>query len=149
MYILGFKNTSTQNVDGNNSIGFGTAYRRNSYKDSCGRNAFQINNEIINLTQTGMYELTVSFIVSAPAAGDVTIQLYQNGEPIPGAIATTTIATAATEFHTITIPYIFLVDSNRVLGKQTVGELQVTAVNTGSSPITISNVTGTIAKVVY
>lgn len=149
MYILGFKNSNAQTIDSNSVINLGSVYRRNSYKDNCGRNAFQLTNDTLILNQAGMYELTLSLVISAPAAGDAVIQLYQNGEAIPGALATETIATATTEYHTVTIPYVFLVDNNCVLGNKTVGELQITAVNAGDAAITVNNILGTIAKVVY
>jgi hypothetical protein len=149
MYTLGFKNTSTQTVEADGPINLGVVYRRNSYKDNCGRCAFQLNSQVLSLLQAGMYELIISFVVSAPAAGDVTIQLFENGEAVTGALATETITTATTEFHTMTIPYVFLVDKNCVLGRVSTGELQITAVNVGDAPITIINIAGTLKKVVY
>ena len=96
-----------------------------------------------------MYELIISFVVSAPAAGNVSIQLYQNGVAIPGAVAEETITTATTELRTMTISYIFLVNNNCLLGNAVTNELQITAVNTGTAEAIINNVSGTVKKVVY
>lgn len=149
MYILGFKNTSAQIVAANGTINLGTVYRKYAKKNNCGNCAFSFSGPSLGLLQQGMYELIISFVVSAPVAGNVSIQLYQNGVAIPGAVAEETITTATTELRTMTIPYIFLVNNNCLLGNAVTNELQITAVNTGTAEAIINNVSGTVKKVVY
>ena len=61
---------------------------------------FPVNNGVL-LRKSGYYSVTGTFIVTAPAAGDVTITLQKNGVNVPGITATETVTTADTEFRTL------------------------------------------------
>jgi hypothetical protein len=51
-----------------------------------------INNNAITLKKSGTYLVTVSANLIATALGNLTLQLYNKGVAVPGAIATTTAA---------------------------------------------------------
>lgn len=144
MLLLGVKNVATQTVGAGATVNLGSVYRK-----YCKNNAFNFTGNSVSLNHVGIYKVTVTAIVSAPAAGDVTLQLFENGIAVPGAIATETIATADTEFHTLIIDYYFKVDSTCALGCQSVDTKAITLVNTGDADITVSNVVLNTDKEVY
>lgn len=57
----------------------------------------------ILLGAPGYYKVTATITFTAPAAGDVTIQLQKDGVVVPGITASETITTATTEIRTITL----------------------------------------------
>ena len=71
-----------------------TIARRRSY-------AIQQSNDSILLNAPGYYKVSINITFTAPAAGDVTVELRQDGVAVPGATATETITTATTEVRTI------------------------------------------------
>lgn len=146
MLLIGTKNTTTQNLLTNSLVDIGSVYRRFS-KKNCNTRTFDTTSNSITLNSSGIYHVTITAIVSAPAAGDVTLSLFENGTVIPGAIATETITTATTEFHTATIDYYILVDSACVLGNRAVNSKTLTLVNTGVGS-TITNIVFNVEKVV-
>lgn len=146
MLILGTKNTTIQDLAIDELLDFGTVYRRYDKKGQCGCRAFEVNGTAVTLQQPGIYHLTAIITFTAPAAGDVTFQLFENGFAIPGALVTETVATATTEVHTVALDYQVLVDSNCVLNS--VSALKnITISNTGVAS-TVSNVVVNIDKVV-
>lgn len=146
LLLLGTKNTSAQTVLANGIVNLGQVYRRNDQKNSCGYRAFEFENSSITLQHSGMYKITVTATFSAPVAGDVTLQLYENGEPIVGALATETITTADTEFRSVAIDYIILVDKNCVLNQWSTIAKSISVRNVGVGS-TITNIVFDVVKV--
>ena len=105
MLLIGVKNTGTQTVLADGLVNIGSVYRKYCKKNACGFPAFTRTANDISLNHSGIYHLTATFVVSAPAAGDVTVQLLVNGEVVDGVFATETITTATTEFRTMVIDY--------------------------------------------
>ena len=56
------------------------------------------------LLPRGKYMVDVSATFTAAATGDVVFQVYQNGNPIPGATASVTVSLADTQVKFISIP---------------------------------------------
>lgn len=146
MLLLGAKNGTTQTLLTNSLVDFGAVYRRYCKKD-CGVRTFDFTSNSIVLQKSGIYHITISAIVSSATAGDVTLQLFENGVAIPSAIATETITTPTTEFHTTTLDYYILVDSDCVLGRTSTLAKSITLVNTGIGA-TITNIVVNVDKVV-
>ena len=63
--------------------------------------SIQQSNDSIVLGTPGYYHVSVSVTFTAPAAGIITLKLLQNGTPVQGAIASTTITTATTEVRSL------------------------------------------------
>ena len=63
--------------------------------------SIQQSNDSIVLGAPGYYHVSVSTTFTAPAAGTVTVRLLQNGVPVQGATASTTITTATTEVRSL------------------------------------------------
>lgn len=145
MLLIGTKNFAPQSVLTNGLVNLGAVYRRYC-KKSCGVKTFDFSGSAISLQKSGIYQVTITAIISAPTAGDVTLTLFENGVAIPGALATETITTATTEFRTITIDYFILVDNDYVLNTPTTLAKSLTLVNTGI-PSTINNVVANVVKV--
>lgn len=146
MYILGSTNSSSQTVLSNGIINMGSTYRRYCKKNSCGTPVFTNNGTSLSLNQEGIYHVTVVAIASGTEAGDVTIQLYRNGDAVGGATSTESVGVADTELHSLVIDYYFIVDSTCVLGVSSVQPAIITLVNTGVGA-TFSQVTVNIDKV--
>lgn len=131
MLLLGTKTIATQSVAVNGIVNLGAVYRRYCKKNSCGVPTFAFDGNNITLNQKGMYKVTVNANVSAPAAGNVTLQLAENGTNIISASATETITTATTEVRNMTIDYIVLVDSTILLNNISTLTKSLSIVNTG------------------
>ena len=59
----------------------------------------------VSIRDTGYFDIDTNFVfVSGGTAGNVTIQLTENGNPIPGAVATVTMGTTGTT--SVSIPAI-------------------------------------------
>lgn len=143
--ILGTINTSSQEVAVDGLINLGTTYRKFISKNKCGFPTFSLNGNSITINHKGMYHVTVVATVSAPVAGDVTLQLALNGNLLAGALATETITTADTELRTLTIDYFVLVDDDIVLNYNTVASDTLTVINTGVES-TIENIIVNVEK---
>lgn len=146
MLLIGLKNPNLQTIDVDGVVNLGSVYRRYTKKGSCGLPTFFSDSNSITLNHKGIYHVTVVATVSAPATGDVTLQLLENDTPIVGALATETITTATTEFHTLTIDYYILVDSSFVLNSPSTIAKTIAIQNTGVEA-TISNIVVNIDKV--
>lgn len=145
MLLIGTKNFTTQSLLTNGLVNLGSVYRK--YCKKCnGVKTFDFTGNSIALQKSGIYQVTLTAIVSAPTAGNVTLQLYENGVAISGAIATETITTADTEFRTLAIDHFILVDSDCVLGNFATLAKSITLVNTGVAS-TITNVVVDVVKV--
>ena len=76
-------NTTAQSVESNGMINPGSVIRR--FGCNC-----HLSNNSINITGTGYYSIDASFTVVPNAEDAVTITIYKDGVPIPGATATAT-----------------------------------------------------------
>ena len=147
MLLLGVKNSATQTVLADGTINIGSVYRRYCKKTSCGLPTFSNTANDITLNGTGIYHLTATFVVSAPAAGTVTVQLLENGEEVAGAFASETITTATTELRTMVIDHYFKVDKECTLGMLSVSPETISFANTGDDA-TFTSVVVNVEKVV-
>lgn len=147
MLLIGVKNTSTQTVLADGIVNIGSVYRKYCKKNACGFPAFARTANDISLNHSGIYHLTATFVASAPAAGDVTVQLLVNGEVVDGAFATETITTATTEFRTMVIDYYVLVDKDCILNTESTVAQTISFQNTGVDA-TFTSVVVNVDKVV-
>jgi hypothetical protein len=147
MLLLGVKNTGTQTVLADGIVNIGSVYRKYCKKNACGVPAFARTANDISLQQSGIYHLTATFVASAPAAGDVTVQLLVNGEVVDGVFATETITTATTEFRTMVIDYYVLVDKDCILNTESTVAQTISFQNTGVDA-TFTSVVVNVDKVV-
>lgn len=146
MLLLGIKNISPQTLITGQIASLGSVYRRYCKKNDCGLPTFSYDGQSVNLQHRGMYKITVTAVVSGTVAGDVTLQLLENGTPITGAFATETITTPTTELRTMVIDYFVLVDSDCVLGNRTTSIESLSVQNTGVGA-TITNIVFNVLKV--
>lgn len=116
MILLGLKNTSTQTITADGLIDFGAVYRKYISRGYTGNCISATSGTAPILNHKGMYHVTVTVTFTAPAAGDVTLQLLENSEAVPGAVAIETVATADTQVITTTFDYLVLVSCANVLG---------------------------------
>ena len=119
MILLGLKNTSTQTIPAEGLINFGTVYRRyiaRSFSNGC---LLTASSTSPTLAQKGMYHVLVTVTFTAPAAGDVTLQLLENGEATPGAVVVETVTTADTQTITTSFDYLISVNCANVAGTST------------------------------
>ena len=79
-------NANAQLVAANGVINPGTIVRRYG----C---AFGINGDALSIEGEGYYSIDGTVTVAAAAADDLTVTLYKDGTPIPGAAATVTVET--------------------------------------------------------
>ena len=147
MLLLGVKNASTQTVLTDGIINLGSVYRRYCKKNSCGIGAFSRTSQDVTLNHSGIYHITATLVGSGDAAGIVTVQLLENGEPIAGAFSSETITTATTELRTFVIDYYVLVDKDSVLGSTSTIAKTISLTNTGVDA-TFTSVVLNIDKVV-
>lgn len=130
MLLLGLKNISSQAVATDGFVNFGNVYRK--YCKKCnGVSTFATNGESVSLNQTGIYHLTIKAVGTGDVAGDVTLQLFVDGEEVSGAFSTETITTATTEFRTFVIDYYILVNSSCILNQPSVLSKTISVQNTG------------------
>ncbi|MCQ2463968.1 MAG: hypothetical protein MJ095_00135 [Oscillospiraceae bacterium] len=90
----------------------------------------------VSILSGGYYDMDANFTFTA-TAGEVRIQLFQNGAPIPGAYAAVTAA--ADTMYAVSIPDIV---KNTCCSEET-----ITAVVTSDSEVTISNAAIKIEKI--
>lgn len=82
-------NQASQVVAVDSTIGLGSVLRRFGCNCRLNGNAIEIDGE-------GYYTIDADIIATPDAAGTVTVALYENGLPIQGAIASTTVAATDT-----------------------------------------------------
>lgn len=114
-YDIGLRNTTTQLVPANGLISMGASYRNFSRVDYNGFDTFRADGESLRLQQQGIYLITITLIGTGTEAGDMTVQVLENGEPIT-VFATETVATPDTEVHTLAINYLAKVDNSCIMG---------------------------------
>ncbi len=137
-YIIGGYNTSSQEVATDGTLEIATAYRKYISRGKCGLDTYAATGNAVSVQHSGFYHVTVTVTFTAPAAGDVTIQLAENGVLVPGALATETITTATTEFRSAVIDFYVLVNKGCVAGVPTTLIKNLSVVNTGV-PATFTN----------
>lgn len=129
MLLLGLKNIGTQTVLADGTVNIGSVYRRYCKTNQCGVPAFSVTSNGVTLNHAGIYHITAVLVGTGATAGDVSVQLAENGELITGAISTETITTATTEFRTFVIDYYIKVDKDCVLGYPTTEAKTISLVN--------------------
>lgn len=145
--LLGVQNTGTQTILADGTINIGSVYRKYCKKNNCGVGTFSRTSNDISLQQSGIYHVTATFVGTAETAGDVTIQMFENGEPITGAISTETITTPTTEFRTFVIDRYVLVDNDCVLGRNSTIAKTISFVNVSEDiDATFTNVVVNVTK---
>lgn len=127
--LIGVKNTGTQTVLADGTVNIGNVYRRFCKANRCGVPAFSVTSNGVTLNHSGIYHVTATLVGTGATAGDVTVQLAENGELIAGALSTQTITTATTEFRTFVIDYLIKVDKDCVLGYPTTDAKTLSLVN--------------------
>ncbi len=88
-------NNASQTMTINGVINFGQLVRK------FGQNINLSGGNVV-LRGVGYYNISANFVLTANGAGPVVIQLYRNGVPIAGAVASMT--TTATRVYTLSIP---------------------------------------------
>lgn len=147
MLLLGLKNTGSQTVLADGLVNLGNVYRKYCKTNRCGVPAFSITSNGITLNHEGIYEVTATLVGTAETAGDVTVQLAENGELITGALSTQTITTATTELRTFVISYKIKVDKDCVLGVPSTDAKTISLVNTSDAiDATFTNVIFNVTK---
>ena len=145
MYILGTQTTATQTVLEGGEIALGNSYRKYCKKNACGTPVFSLTNTGITLNWDGVYHITAVFVANGSDAGNIAVQMFENGVAVPSAISTQTITTPDTEIRTLNIDYFVLVDSTCVLGNNTTVAKTITFENVGVDA-TFSSVVVNIEK---
>ena len=144
--LLGTRNFASQDVVTNGLVQLGNVYRRYCRRIN-GTRTFEFDNSDIILQQNGIYHITVTAVATGSEAGEIAIQLYENGVPVPGVFSNETITTPDTEFRTLTLDYFALVDSTCILGCNSTIAKAISIVNTGVEA-TYSSIVVNIEKVV-
>ena len=145
--LLGVKNTTPQSVIALGTIDLGSVYRRYCKKNSCGIRTFDSTSQSISLQQQGIYHVTATLVGAGEIAGDVTVQLLVNGEPVSGAFSTETITTPTTELRTFVIDSYILVDEACLLGTSSTIAKTISLQNTGVEA-TFTSVVVNVEKVI-
>lgn len=145
--LLGVKNTTPQSVISLGTIDLGSVYRRYCKKNSCGIRTFDSTSQSISLQQQGIYHVTATLVGTGTIAGDVTVQLLVNGEPVSGVFSTETITTPTTELRTFVIDSYILVDEACLLGTSSTIAKTISLQNTGVEA-TFTSVVVNVEKVI-
>lgn len=128
--LIGVQNIGTQTVLTGGVINAGDVYRKYC-RTIEGIKTFETTANGVRLQREGIYHLTAVLVGSGTEAGDVTVQLFDNGTAVTPAFSTQTITTADTELRTFVIDYYILVDTACILGcNSTIGKT-LTLENTG------------------
>lgn len=126
-------NNTSQTITGGGVVNPGTAVH--GFGCTCCGRTIQLNGTNINLREGGYYQVDVGATVSATAAGNVTLSLYQDGALV--AQGSETIA-AANDPASISFPAGIKVNCNSVL--------TLVATATAGDPI-VTNIYATVEKV--
>lgn len=147
MLLIGLKNTGEQTILATGQVNLGNVYRKYCKTNRCGTPAFMVTSNGVTLQHEGIYHITATLVGTAETAGDVTIQLAENGELLTGAISTETITTATTEFRTFVIDYYVKVDKDCILGVASTGAKTISLVNVSDDiDITLTSVVINVTK---
>ncbi len=83
--VISMANTSSQNVADGGTLALGNVTRR--YGCNC-----QQNGNSITLNGTGYYDISINVTAVPSAAGTLTLTVYQDSTPLPGAVTSVTVA---------------------------------------------------------
>lgn len=97
-------NASAQTVAAGGVLALGSIVRRFGNNRCCAPIINLSGNSIV-LSECGYYKVDVNVTDAPAAAGAVTVQLYQDGVAVPGAVATNTAA-AASDATSVEVPAI-------------------------------------------
>lgn len=131
LFLIGVKDFASQTVLSGGLIQIGDVYRRYCRKNRCGTRVFDNTSTGVTLQWDGIYHVTATLVGTGTEAGDVTVQLFENGVPVTGAVSTQTITTPDTELRTFVIDYFVLVDNACILGCNSTVAKTITLENTG------------------
>ena len=120
--VLYVVNGNAQSVSAGGTVSLGRAVHRNAQSQA------SLNGDSISIAGNGYFNVDVTITFNG-AAGDAEISLYKDGYRVPGAIAMETIATANTEYHTVTISAEILKTPCKTLSSLTVMNLSSIALN--------------------
>lgn len=145
-FIIGTRNTSTQDLAVGDTVDLGSVYRKYVCRGKCGLNTYELSGgDAISLQHSGFYHITATITFTAPEVGVVTFQLASNDVALIGATASETITTADTEVRTTTIDYYVLVNKGCVAGIPTALIENISIINTGVAS-TVTSVVVNIEK---
>ena len=139
MKLLNLVNASNQTVLTGGAVNLGSVIHR-----VCGGTFNFTNSNTISLNQQGWYKVHVTINATGTEIGVNTFQLYQNGNAIPGALASQTF-TAATDVRNFNFETIV-----RVLPScacQCNSPINLTILNNGANTITVNNITVDVVKI--
>lgn len=95
-------NTTQQTLTGGGSVDFGNAVH--GFGCTGCKRTIDVNGNNIVLNEGGYYVITIGATVTDSAAGTITLQVYQDGTPIPGAITAANVA-VANDATSVSIPF--------------------------------------------
>lgn len=129
-------NTTQQTLTGGGSVDIGNAIH--GFGCTGCKKTIDVNGNNITLNECGYYDIVIGATVTDSAAGTVTLQAYQDGSPITGAITAVNIA-AANDAASVALPFGVKVNpcSSSII--------TVVATTTAGNVI-ISNVSATVLK---
>lgn len=145
--LIGIKNPTSQTVLTDGEINLGSVYRKYCKKNRCGVKAFDTISNSVSLQHEGIYHVTATLVGAGTAAGDVTVQLLENGIAVPAVFSTQTITTADTELRTFVLDYFVLVDESCILGRESTLAKTITLQNTGVGATFTSVVVNVVKEV--
>lgn len=90
-------------VSVNGVIPLGSVVRKRGTKNCNCVSPIDLSGNSIVVSEPGYYDFDFTATFTAPTEGNVTISLYQNGVPVAGFTATTTIITADAQVASISI----------------------------------------------
>lgn len=131
--LINVTTTTSSAVVANGVLPLATIVRRRGCDVNLSGNSIAITD-----CGSNYYLVTVTATFTAPVAGDITLNLQQNGTNVTGATATTTITTATTEVRSISFSVI-------VRTFNTTGIDSLTVVNSGIAAI-FSNIDVNVIK---
>lgn len=142
MLLIGYKNTTDQTIPALGLIDFGSVYHENSKTNCYGIPTFAGTSTSPRLNYRGFYHVTAVITFTGAAAGDVTLQVLENGEAVSGLLGTVTVTTADTEINTVTLDFYVLVGPGYTTALNNSKSIAIQS----SSAITVTNVTLNISK---
>lgn len=133
--IQSYINTITPLVANDSSVVFEKDCVRTGSCSLCNRNSWLCHNNgsaNYDIVKEGLYDIDFNATISSATAGAIALQLYNNGEPIPGTLMVETIA-AADNFANIGISKTIKVCCN---GDANISVRAVPTVTTPTTPTT-------------
>lgn len=129
-------NTTQQTLTGGGSVDIGNAVH--GFGCTGCKRTIDVNGNNIVLNEGGYYDIVIGATVTDSAAGTVTLQAYQDGSPIAGAITDVNIA-EANEAASVSIPF-------GVKVANCASSIVTVVATTTAGNVIISNVAATVLK---